>query len=196
MVMRVTSSSNMEFSILFPQIVFHEKLEDFKDIQDNLIDVVYKIRENDPIGKIASNAGGWQSNDDSPELEFFLSHIVENFKVFSECVLENYWVNINPKGTFNRVHVHPGCDLAAVLWIKSPPNSGSLTFPNPYAYSHSPLIRKFPNHLRDKYKICTMVNYEPQDGECIIFPADMLHGVDPNQSDEDRISLSFNLMVN
>ena len=173
-----------------------EKLEDFKDIQDNLIDVVYKIRENDPIGKIASNAGGWQSNDDSPELEFFLSHIVENFKIFSECVLENYWVNINPKGTFNRVHVHPGCDLSGVLWIKTPKDSGTFEFDSPQLFSQFRVMECYSEEITDRHKLYPSYWIPSEEGKIVFFPASLSHKVNSSQSREDRISVAFNIDVN
>ncbi len=37
------------------------------------------------------------------------------------------------------------------------------------------------------------ITYKPTEGLFIIFPSWLWHGVEPNQSEESRISLSFNI---
>ena len=37
-------------------------------------------------------------------------------------------------------------------------------------------------------------SYEAKEGRCIMFPAWLTHCVDPNESNEDRISVSFNFL--
>ena len=37
-------------------------------------------------------------------------------------------------------------------------------------------------------------SYPPQEGRLILFPAWLSHGVRENETDEDRISISFNLV--
>ena len=47
---------------LFPNIVHSIEIKDFGKIQDELIDFVYNEENENPIGQIYSNRGGWQSN--------------------------------------------------------------------------------------------------------------------------------------
>ena len=47
--------------LLFPTIIHHVKVNNFKFIQDELVNFAYQEREKDPIGVKKSNKGGWQS---------------------------------------------------------------------------------------------------------------------------------------
>ena len=47
---------------LFHNIVHSIEIKDFGKIQDELIDFVYNEENENPIGQIYSNRGGWQSN--------------------------------------------------------------------------------------------------------------------------------------
>ncbi len=183
----------MEISTLFPQVVFHEKMENFSSVKEDLIASIYKLKDNDFGRQASNNGGGWQSNENPTEFRDFIQNLVDSMQIFVTCELCNFWVNVNPPGGYNKQHVHPEAHLSGVFWVKTPPNSGVLTFPNPFAYTQSNFILKFPKEFRDKHKIYTTVDYSPQPGEIIVFPSDLYHGVDPNMSMEDRISIAFNL---
>jgi len=101
------------------------------------------------------------------------------------------WININRKGASNVPHTHPGSFLAATYYIKTPPLCGDLCFYNP----RSPILfaLKWSQYTNENSSIWKV---GPKVGKLIIFPSDLLHGVEPNQSDEPRISLSFNMNIN
>ena len=52
----------MTFYPLFPNIVHYIEIKDFGKIQDELVDFVYNEENENPVGQIFSNRGGWQSN--------------------------------------------------------------------------------------------------------------------------------------
>ena len=47
---------------IFPVPVHQFDVNGFSEIQDELIDYVYKMREKDPVGNTISNRNGWQSS--------------------------------------------------------------------------------------------------------------------------------------
>ena len=49
--------------------------------------------------------------------------------------------------------------------------------------------------IRDRYNAYTSFNIPPQEGVMLIFPSFLLHSVEENLSDEDRISVAFNLDI-
>ena len=61
---------------LFPNIVHSIEIKDFGKIQDELIDFVYNEENENPIGQIYSNRGGWQSNPFYHESENILFSIL------------------------------------------------------------------------------------------------------------------------
>lgn len=186
---------------IFPARIGYSIDENF-DYKDDLIEWILEYKDNNPSVKV-SNVGGWQSrgnfyheeesfkpfmdkiweqisstvNSYAEDLE--LRHLITNNHVLK---LMNIWVNVNPPGSFNHVHVHPGSLLSGVLWVKYPEESGCLGF-------------RDPNEMNN---YCLGENVHPvipTEGSMAIFPAFVPHSVEPNESEENRISISFNLDI-
>ena len=49
--------------------------------------------------------------------------------------IENLWVNINPKYSYNQVHVHPEARLSGVFYVSGAENSGDICFTRSNGYS-------------------------------------------------------------
>jgi uncharacterized protein (TIGR02466 family) len=102
------------------------------------------------------------------------------------------WANINPPGGYNRPHVHPNSHFSGVYYIKAPKNSGQIVFNEPRATAHMVMPRrkegKPPSHLWREVRV------DPLEGRIIMFPAWLWHGVEPNESNDIRISVSFNFI--
>ena len=77
----------------------------------------------------------------------------------------------------------PALFLSGVLFLQTPTNCGRLVFKNPAVSSDFSLIRAKDFVI------------DPEVLGCIFFPSWLEHYVEPNLSDEDRISLSFNFEV-
>ena len=54
---------------IFPVPIHQFDVNGYSEIQDELIDYVYKMREKDPVGHTISNRSGWQSSCFSLENE-------------------------------------------------------------------------------------------------------------------------------
>ena len=109
-----------------------------------------------------------------------------------EPVLGNMWSNINPKDGMNEPHIHSNSLFSGVYYVKSNPQAGRLKIydPRPGSQIVMPIRKKGkpPKHLwRD-------ANIDPIPGRIIIFPSWLWHSVEPNQSDDLRISVSFNFI--
>ena len=120
------------------------------------------------------------------------------YEVFNEEWLDgrvkigNMWANINPPGGYNKPHVHPNSLFSGVYYVKTPPNSGQLVCsdPRPGIQTCMPNRKKGepPKHLwRD-------LHLQPKENRAIVFPAWLWHSVQPNKSNENRISVSFNFL--
>ena len=100
------------------------------------------------------------------------------------------WLNVNRKGASNNTHNHPHNFLAGVYYIKTPPLCGDLYFLSTRCSSLSVLrYSKYTNENSSFWKI------KAKAGNLVIFPADILHTVQANQSNKPRISLSFNINI-
>jgi uncharacterized protein (TIGR02466 family) len=92
----------------------------------------------------------------------------------------------------NRPHIHPNSLWSGVYYVKTPDNCGHLKIEDTRTMSLMSRPRKTnkeePKHLWKE------VHFEPKAGRLIMFPSWVNHCVDPNNSDELRISISFNFL--
>ena len=102
------------------------------------------------------------------------------------------WANINPPGAMNRAHVHPNSLWSGVYYVKAPKNSGHLKIDDPRAAAS--MSRPRQKLGAQPSRLWREAHFEPITGRLIMFPAWLTHAVDPNESNENRISVSFNFM--
>ena len=106
--------------------------------------------------------------------------------------LGNMWANINYPNAYNKSHVHPNSLFSGVYYVKSLPNSGKLILRDPRPGPQSILpVRK---DMEKPPALWSEVDMEPKAGRIIIFPSWLWHEVEPNKSNETRISISFNFI--
>ena len=186
---------------LFSVPIHYLSINDFDSNKQELIDYAYNLRDSDERGRTASNRGGYQSLafpvKGGDILQDLLINIISNIPSFRNNVdvVCHSWVNINPPLSFNVKHCHPNCDIAGVLWIKIPENSGDIVFHSPYNYiSYNEMIC-YTREFQEKGKYFHDYKFPAREGNLLLFPAHIEHKVDENNSDEDRISVSFNLKL-
>jgi len=174
---------------IFPTFLHHLKT----DITKELIDFCYQLKDEDPEGVKKTNIGGWQSLSFTPN-DTVASNLIESIlyktlEVFIKApTLINWWVNINTPNSYNGMHIHPGVDMSGVIWIKVPEGSGNLYFPHTNYFSRCNEIENSRDFIKQGYG----QEVVPQVGNVILFPSCLQHEVERNESNEDRISISFN----
>lgn len=80
------------------------------------------------------------------------------------------WMNFTYKGDDNPIHNHAG-DFSSIIYVKDEDNQPTI----------------FPS-----------INYVhvPKEGEMLLFPAHLQHEVNVKQTESERISISYNLLLN
>ena len=197
-------NNNKEF-FLFPKQVVSGNINNFDKIKDDLIDWIYKFKENNPgISKI-SNKGGWQSqsklvftDDGFEKFSDYLippvTELLKNYKIYEEIRIVQMWLNINGPNSYNVSHRHPGSDLSGVIWVKQTPESGRFVFDDLDNVDQILTVNMDPQHLKEKNMLPEIVP-DYKDGTIILFPSMLTHRVEINETNEDRISISFNLKI-
>ena len=153
-------------------------------------------------GLVRTNVQGWHSTTDMqerPEYKNLVNMLYEAQRTIydqehldSEPFLGNMWANINPPGGMNRSHQHPNSLWSGVYYVKAPKNCGHLKIDDPRNSASMIRPRQKPGQLPQR--LYRETHYEPKDGRLIMFPSWLLHCVDPNESNEIRISVSFNFL--
>ena len=182
----------------FPTQIYIKQFNlDNRELERNVVEWSKK-----DAGLQKTNVNGWHSPSDmhkKPEyvnLAEALFHM--QFDIYKEECLDNephlgnMWANINPPGGYNRPHMHPNSLWSGVYYVKTPKNCGHLKVEDPKSVSLMSMPRRKDGPL-ESY-LWREVHFEPVAGRLIMFPSWLNHCVDPNQSNDIRISVSFNFM--
>lgn len=189
-----------EIKQFFPSCVWSHELQDYRELNANLIKELDELRKS--TGYENPGSGAWQSNGDLNRLEPF-APLMSCFTAGSERVLDflkldyegfvitDSWANINPPGHSHMIHTHPNNYLSGVYYVKAPEGSGDIEFldPRQQALVLQPRVTAQTPQNAWKQRIT------PQEGQLLIFNSWFQHQVQENRSEDDRISISFNIML-
>ena len=186
----------------FPTPVYIQEVPNAVELNHHLEKNILQWQKEDPKGVSKTNVNGWHSQTDMNRKEEYNPLTKELFNIQYEIfkkefltqkpVLGNMWANINYKGGFNRPHLHPNSLFSGVYWVKTPENSGNLML-----YEPRPGVQcTMPNRKEGKLppELWREVHYQPKAGTVVMFPAWLWHEVQPNKSNDIRISVSFNFL--
>ena len=182
----------------FPTLVYGKDVE----LNNNQLaqDIVNWSNQDKGVSK--TNYKGWHSTTDmadKPEYQQLITELMkmqkevyDNEHIDSHPRLGNMWANINPPEGMNQPHVHPNSLFSGVYYVKSQPKSGRLKIYDPRpGIQYSMPIRKPGNPGKDLWREAYI---DPIPGRIIMFPAWLWHSVEPNESNDIRISVSFNFI--
>ena len=185
----------------FPTPVYIQEIPNAVELNQYLEQKILQWSQQDK-GVSKTNAGGWHSTTDMNRKEEYNVLTKELFAMQYEIfkkellaqkpVLGNMWANINYPGNFNRPHLHPNALFSGVYWIKAPEKSGDLMLYEPRQGAQCTM----PNRKEGKLppELWREVHYTPRAGTIVMFPAWLWHEVRTNQSNDIRISVSFNFL--
>lgn len=100
------------------------------------------------------------------------------------------WANVLAPGATHRAHSHPNNFLSGVYYVRTHPGADTINFHDPRAQAG--IIR--PPVVELTAGNTDQVVVKVKNGTLLVFPAYLQHSVDANVSQEDRISVSFNIM--
>ena len=159
--------------------VWEKTLPDFN--REGLVNQIYKLRDID-LGTKISNKGGYHSSpfqkhpQFQPLIELINNHTNSLFKT-STINIQEIWANISTYTNYNIPHHHSPDNnpmkLSGILYLKTPKDGGNIQFIPPFNMAPPVIIT-------------------PKELQILIFPSVLVHYVEPNLSQEDRISLAFN----
>jgi uncharacterized protein (TIGR02466 family) len=192
----------MELTPIFATPVWMSVFPDFDNLKEDFLSCVENFKkENTSVEK--SNINGYQSpptlqiqQELGPLFNYICNLCLQATKDlnFIDCdvFLTSAWVNFNDsRESMNTEHIHEET-FSGVFYLKAPEGSGKLVLRNPG-------INRLWNgcNLTNTKNQFTgdMIKIEPEEGSLIIFPSYLPHSVEPNKHDEERISISFNILA-
>ena len=150
-----------------------------------------------------SNCGWWHSSPETITNDNIITKTLgEGLKqslftsIDYKCSADiTYWININPPKSYNTSHTHPDAHFSGVMWIKIPKDSGDLRFDSPHEFSGYIEISSYLKDVQENTSAAPSFVITPEEGRMVTFPASLRHDVSQNKSDEDRISISYNIRI-
>jgi uncharacterized protein (TIGR02466 family) len=144
---------------------------------------------------------GWQSDRTLHQLEEFrdLISCVNNAAKsvlrflrigYDAFEITGCWANVLAKGAAHRAHSHPNNFLSGVYYVQTQPGTDTINFHDPR--NQTSIIR--PPVVELTGENTDQVVVRVKNGTLLIFPFYLQHSVDTNMSEEERISISFNIM--
>ena len=196
----------MNREILFPTPVYFKMVKDPQKLNKYLFPLIKAWSKKDKSEEKTNAGGGWHSPIDmnhkkeyqplTDELFNMQEEIYKDYGMEPKPGLGNMLANINYPGSYNKQHIHPNSQWSGVYYVQVPKNSGRLFVEDP---------RPGPNHLLPRRvkeiprALWHVVIYPAIEGQMVMFPAWLPHGVEMNESKEKeeegwRVSVSFNFI--
>ena len=191
-----------DLNLIFPTPLWTTIVPNNEEINKKMYDFITSLRVNDSKGIVKSNLLGWHSqnfNLKDLEPQYFVNSISVMLNELlidmgwglkkNELKITEMWSIINPTNSANSRHIHANNFISAAYYVKAPKNAGDIVFYDPRSANviRTPIISS-QNKLNS-----TTFRVTPQEGLLVLFPSYLHHSVDINQSDKERIVISFNL---
>ena len=98
--------------------------------------------------------------------------------------LTDYWINVMPPGSYQRIHSHFNSNLSGTFYLQAPEGSGDLYIPSPYINGIENIIATHKEYIMF-----------PRARQGLLYPSSLPHYVSRNESNDDRVSISYNLKL-
>ena len=130
-------------------------------------------------------------NDLVPCIVTTAKTVLQFLKISYDAIeITGCWANINSTGASHAIHSHPNNFLSGVYYLQTPAGADTVNFHDPRPQTG--IIRPPVTELTAQNTDQVVVNVSK--GTLLMFPAYLCHSVSRNESDKNRISISFNLM--
>ena len=194
----------MNLMTIYSVPFWQSEYPEFEEHKELFLSSVKKYKEQNPTKETPrSNIAGYQSPDtlqNVPELRPLFEYICQiGFRAIvdldlidCDIAITGAWLNINDsRQCMNTEHIH-GEVFSGVFYLQAPEGSGKLSVINPAInrmWKGCSLASQKNQFTAESIKI------EPVEGNIILFPTYIPHSVETNNHDEERISISFNIIA-
>lgn len=196
---------------LFPTLIHQARLpaNGWRQFNHRLLHECLQLREDDVAGQRWSQRnypGGYTSYNSvsrmhqfSPTFAALEKKLDRHVRAFAKSLaldlegralsMTDCWVNIMPTQVVHSLHLHPLSTISGTYYVQTPRHSSAIKFEDPRLdrFMAAPPRRKdCPAAMRPWYSV------EAEAGTLVLFESWLRHEVPPNQSKQERVSISFN----
>ena len=200
------SSPSLQY--FFPTVMQVSEIEKSSDLNRRLVTAVHDVRSNIPNAKpemwscdlyttfAYPQSLGLLKREPFSDLEPIILREATRFGHELSLQIETYpprvtdfWVNIFGKGHAQDVHRHPNSIISGIYYVQAPEDAGSLVLHAPADDELMPPVER-SNPLNSGTQL-----WQPVAGQMLLFRSWLRHSVMPNRSDEERISVAFDICL-
>jgi uncharacterized protein (TIGR02466 family) len=191
----------MNLTSIYSTPIWQTEYPYFEENKAQFIQSIRDLKEKYPEGVNKSNLFGYHSpqniHEEETRIHPFLHYAGEIVMKAAEdlgfipidVALTSVWFTINDsRQCMNAEHIR-GDTFSGVFYLKAPEGSGRLVLQNPginRLWQGLSLVERKNQFTGEKISIA------PVEGNIVMFPSYLPHWVEPNDHDDERISISFN----
>ncbi|MCY4532745.1 MAG: 2OG-Fe(II) oxygenase family protein [Gammaproteobacteria bacterium] len=123
-------------------------------------------------------------------IESAAGSVLKFLRISNVLSVTGCWANVLATGAAHGIHNHPNNFLSGVYYLQTQTGSDSINFHDPRAQTG--IIR--PPVVELTAGNTDQVVVQVKNGTLLMFPSYLQHSVSPNNSDGERVSISFNMM--
>ena len=114
----------------------------------------------------------------------YMQHM--NVRPDYQAAIVSSWLSLTSPGLHAHIHDHGTAHISGVYWHKTNGQDGNIVFRNALkALKCNPIGASFAHENE----------FVPEEGRIVMWPSFLDHAVNENRTDDDRISLSFNIVL-
>jgi uncharacterized protein (TIGR02466 family) len=200
-----TNSIDVKRHDFAPNCIWTFKIRGYDLLNERLLLLIANERRATPDSRQCAGREMWQSQRqvgaDPPVKELFeqifqVAYDVASFLRWdvANCtpVCKVCWANVHPPGSYHTRHIHPATThLSGVYYIQAPEHCGDIVFHDLPRFLG--LWGAAPKPLELTYYNASSFPVRPEEGLCVLFPGYVMHEVETNRSESDRIGIAFNI---
>lgn len=137
--------------------------------------------------QVSSTFGDLQKDIDK-HVRKFIKHLEMDINP-KELQMTSCWINIMPSDVNHSMHIHPLSVISGTYYVQTPKNCSAIKFEDPRmdAFMASPPRKSTAKDINQRF-----YSLAPQEGHVVLFESWTRHEVPRNESNKERISISFN----
>jgi uncharacterized protein (TIGR02466 family) len=208
----------MPIETLFPLAIYYDDLPDAPKYQQTLVDAVLQLerdgaeRRNYPEMAWTGDLHGVEQIHTNPDFGWIVAQVERHTAIYLlelgvdlskvDLYIQRAWPIVSRTEQEIGAHCHNTAHISAVYYIKVPPENtydpGRLVFFNDARVNEvSPGLGSENTDIvaEDNYFNQIQTAYIPVEGRLLMFPAKQRHAVTMNETEDLRVSLSFDIVL-
>ena len=186
---------------LFPSVVWRAEFtpDDHRRINGTILAKLAELRRDAPplgLGESWQTHQSLQELDESGDMATRIDAAVKDLLRYLRIGhgvfhITGCWANVNAPGAGHGIHQHPNNFLSGVYYVRTPEDADTINFHDPR--SQTSILRPPVVELTADNSDQVVVRVAA--GTLLLFPSWLQHSVDANRGGEERVSVSFNVML-